>query len=53
MECKLIIRSLKLDLICIMLPINLKMTDTMEESSTDAMVDTSATRNFIDQNFVT
>src|SRR6266568_2918359 len=29
------------------------MIDTMEELSTEAMVDTSATRDFIDQDFVT
>ena len=28
------------------------MTDTMEETSTEAMVDTSATRDFIDWGFV-
>src|SRR6266704_1787177 len=36
-----------------MLLIHLKMTDTMEESSTEAMVDTGATGDFIDQDFVT
>ena len=36
-----------------MLPIHLKMTDTMEETSTEAMVDTGATGDFIDQDFVT
>jgi len=35
-----------------MLPIHLKMTDTMEETSTEAMVDTGATGDFIDQDFV-
>jgi len=49
---KLVIRSLELDAKCIMLPIHLKMTDTMEETSTEAMVDTSATGDFIDQDFV-
>ena len=52
MKRKLIIRSLELGLKCDMLPIHLKMTDTMEESSTEAMVDTGATRDFIDQDFV-
>ena len=37
---KLVIHSLELDAKCIMLPIHLKMTDTMEETSTEAMVDT-------------
>ena len=50
---KLVIRSLELDAKCIMLPIHLKMTDTMEETSTEAMVDTGATGDFIDQDFVT
>ena len=35
-----------------MLPIHLKTTDTMEETSMEAMVDTSATGDFIDQDFV-
>jgi len=50
---KLVICSLELDVKCIMLPIHLKMTDTMEETSTEAMVDTGATGDFIDQDFVT
>ena len=36
-----------------MLPIHLKTTDTMEETSTEAMVNTGATGDFIDQDFVT
>jgi len=36
-----------------MLPIHLKTTDTMEEMSMEAMVDTGATGDFIDQDFVT
>ena len=52
-KCKLVICSLKLDAKCIMLLIHLKTTDTMEETSTEAMVDTGATRDFIDQDFVT
>jgi len=43
MKHKLVIHSLKLGPKCIMLPIHLKMTDTMEESFTEAMVDTGAT----------
>jgi len=50
---KLVIRSLELGLKSIMLPIHLKTTDTMEESSTKAIVDTGATGDFIDQDFVT
>src|SRR6266545_5173030 len=50
---KLVIRSLELDAKCIMLPIHLKTMDTMEETSTEAMVDTGATEDFIDQDFVT
>jgi len=49
---KLVIRSLKLDAKCIMLPIHLKTSDTTEETSTEAMVDTGATGDFIDQDFV-
>jgi len=50
---QLVIRSLELDAKCIMLPIHLKTTDTMEETSTEAMVDTGATGDFIDQDFIT
>ena len=50
---KLVIHSLELDAKCIMLPIHLKMTDTMEETSMEAMVNTGATGDFIDQDFVT
>ena len=50
---KLVIHSLKMDAKCIMIPTHLKMTDTMEETSMEAMVDTSATGDFIDQDFVT
>jgi len=53
MKRNLVIRSLKLNVKCIMLPIHLKTTDTIEETSTEAMVDTSATGDFIDQDFVT
>ena len=49
---KLVIHSVKLDAKCIMLPIHLKTTDTMEETSTEAMVDTGATGDFIDQDFI-
>jgi len=35
-----------------MLLIHLKTTDTMEETSTEAMVDTGATGDFIDQDFI-
>src|SRR6266571_8914977 len=53
MKCKLVICSLEAGPKCIMLPIHLKTTDTMEESSTEAMVDTGATGDFINQDFVT
>jgi len=49
---KLVIRSLKLDAKCIMLLIHLKTTDTIEEMSMEAMVNTGATGDFIDQDFV-
>jgi len=51
-KCKLVIRSLEMDAKCIMIPTHLKTTDTMEETSTEAMVDTGATGDFIDQDFV-
>jgi hypothetical protein len=35
-----------------MLPIHLKMMDTMEEAATETMVNTGMTRDFIDQDFV-
>jgi len=35
-----------------MLPIQLQMTDTMEQASAEAMIDTGATGDFIDQDFV-
>ena len=50
---KLVIRSLEMDAKCIMIPTHLKTTDTMEETSTEAMVDTGATGDFINQDFVT
>ncbi len=46
------IHSLEPGLNCIMLPIHLKTTDTMEEASSEAMVDTGAMGNFIDQDFI-
>jgi len=49
---KLVIHSLEMDAKCIMIPTHLKTTDTMEETSTEAMVDTGATGDFIDQDFV-
>ena len=49
---KLIIRSLEEGPNCIMLPVHLKTTDTTEEASTEVMVDTGATGDFIDQDFV-
>src|SRR5438445_7662545 len=53
MKRKLVICLLKAGPKCIMLLIHLKMTDTMEESSMEAMVDTSATGDFINQDFIT
>ena len=49
---KLVICSLKLDAKCIMLPIHLKTTDSMEETSMEAMVDNGASGDFIDQDFI-
>ena len=50
---KLVIHSLEKDPRCIMVATHLKMMDTMEEASTEAMVDTGATGDFVDQDFVT
>ena len=47
-----VIRSLDEGPNCIMIPIHLKTTDTLEEASTEAMVDTSATGDFIDRDFM-
>ena len=52
MNRNLVIRSLEQGPNCIMLPIHLKTMDTMDEASTEAMVDTGATGDFIDQDFV-
>jgi len=52
MAPKLVIQSLEKDPRCIMVPIHLEMTDTMEEASTEAMVDTGTTGDFVDQDFV-
>ncbi len=49
---KLVIRSLDEGPNCIMIPAQLKTTDTMELAATEAMVDTGATGDFIDQDFV-
>ena len=48
LSCKLIICSLEQGPNCIMLLIHLKTTNTLEEVATEAMVDTSATGDFID-----
>ena len=50
---KLVIRSLEKDPRCIMVTTHLKTMDTMEEASTEAMVDTGTTGDFVDQDFVT
>jgi len=52
MSPKLIIRSLDEGPNCIMIPVHLKTTDTLEEAATEAMVDTGATGDFIDRDFV-
>ncbi|SRR6266540_2917369 len=50
-------RTLKICLLesgpnCIMLPIHLNTMDTMEKALSEAIVDTGATGDFIDQDFV-
>ena len=52
MTRKLIIHSLEEGPNCLMIPTHLKTTDTMEEAATKAMVDTGATGDFIDRDFV-
>ena len=52
MSPKLVIRSLDEGPNCIMIPVHLKTTDTLEEAATEAMVDTGATGDFIDRDFV-
>jgi len=52
MAPKLVIRSLEKDPRCIMVPTHLKTMDTMEEASTEAMVNTGATGDFVNQDFV-
>ena len=49
---KLTIHSLDECLNCIMLLIQLQTTNTMERASAEAMIDTGATGDFIDQDFV-
>ena len=49
---KLIIRSLEEGPNSIRILVHLKTTDTLEEVSTDALVDCGATRDFIDEGFV-
>ena len=50
---KFVINSLEEGPNSILIPVHLKTTDTMEESSTEALVDTGATGDFIDRDFVT
>jgi len=49
---KLVIRSLEEGPNSICIPVHLKTTDTLEEVSTDALVDCGATGDFIDEGFV-
>jgi len=49
---KLIIHSLEEGPNSICIPVHLKTTDTLEEVSTDALVDCGATGDFIDEGFV-
>ena len=52
MAHKLVICSLEQDPRCIIVLIHLKMTDTIEEASTEDMVDTGAIRDFVNQDFI-
>ena len=52
MARKLVIRSLDEGPNCLLIPIHLKTTDTLDEASSEAMVDTGATGDFIDADFV-
>src|SRR6266568_3753253 len=48
----LVLNSLEKGPRCIMIPIHLKTTDTLEEVNSEAMVDSGATGDFIDEEFV-
>ena len=48
----LVLNSLEEGPRCIMIPIHLKTTDTLEEVNSEAMVDSGATGDFIDEEFV-
>jgi len=52
MRPRLVLNSLEKGPRCIMIPIHLKTTDTLEEVNSEAMVDSGATGDFIDEEFV-
>ena len=52
MRPRLVLNSLEKGPRCIMIPIHLKTTDTLEEVNSEAMVDSGATGDFIDEEFI-
>ena len=52
MSCKFIICLLDEDPNTLLILVHLKTTDTLEEASSEAMVDTGTTGDFIDQDFI-
>ena len=52
MRPRLVLNSLEEGPRCIMIPIHLKTMDTLEEDNSEAMVDSSATGDFIDEEFI-
>ena len=52
MHQRLVINSLDEGPRCILIPVHLKTTDTMQEVNSEAMVDCGATGDFVDEEFV-
>ena len=52
MHERLVINSLDEGPRCILIPVHLKTTDTMQELNSEAMVDCGATGDFVDEEFV-
>src|SRR5437899_4581746 len=52
MHQRLVINSLDEGPRCILIPVHLRTTDTMQEVNSEAMVDCSATGDFVDEEFV-
>jgi hypothetical protein len=52
MRPRLVLNSLEEGPRCILIPVHLKTTDTLQEVNSEAMVDSGATGDFIDEDFV-